>query len=449
MSYTVSFYNFSKRRNSTATPPGSGTDISVLLKENTSLYNPVFELSGGNYPNYTYASWQGLYYYVTDIVSTGNDLYEISCELDAMGSAAGDILGLSAFVVRSSSSYDVLVPDSEICRKADIIDMETGATSLSDYFDGTGCFVMRTVGGTSSDGINTYIHSYASLAQTLGFIWSNDVLDAAWDTVIKAVFNPFQYVISLKYTPLAYSFLTTPGTVSSETAYYGWWKDPNYTYPSPSYTSKHILAFTIDKPVRYYNDWRDFDSRFTRAYIILPGGELHVIPSAWLSQTLKLDFYFDVINGEGAYRLWADGYILASFTAKLFFDYQIGQVDTTLPALSAGSIGMVAAASTGNLFATSILSAGTVSDAIQPNPSVNGVSVGTAGYGANQNVRIVAEYYDSTDYPVDKGRMLCDNVTLSTLSGYCQCSNASVDTDLPAQYKDEINGYLNSGFFIE
>ena len=445
---TVYFYNFSKRRNSTKIPSGSGTSHTVRLKDNTSLYRPVFELSGGNYPSYTYASWQGLYFYVTDIVSTGNNLYEVECELDPMGSARSDIVALNAYVIRSASAYDVLVPDPEICRKANIIDMETGATSLSDYFDGTGCYIMRTVGGTSSTGINTYIHSKASLAQTLGFIWSNDVLDAAWDTVIKAVFNPFQYIISLKYSPLSYNFLKNAGS-TSQTAYYGWWADSHYTYPSPSYNHLHISAFTIDKPVRYYNDWRDYDSRFTRAYIILPGGELHVIPSAWLSQSLKLDFYFDIINGDGAYRLWADGYILASFNAKLLFDYQIGQVDSTLPAVSAGSVGMVAAAATGNLVATSIMAAGAVSDSVQPNPSINGTSVGTAGYGANKNVRIVAEYYNATDYPTNIGRMLNDNRSLSTLSGYCQCSNASVNTELPAQYKDEINGYLNSGFFIE
>lgn len=444
---TVTFYTFSKKRNSTKIPSGSGTDIDVNLKEDTSLYHPTFHLTG-NFPAFTYAKWQGIYYYVNDIISVGNGRYEIECDLDPMATERNNILSTTAFVVRSASAYDNLVPDPEICRKADVIDMETGSTSLSSYFDGTGCYVMRTVGGTSSSGINTYIHSKASLAQTLGFIWSNDVLDAAWDTVIKAVFNPFQYIVSLKYTPLSYSFLTTAGTVSSQTAYYGWWPD-NYSYPSPSYTHQHIPAFAIDKPVRYYNDWRDYDSRFTRAYIILPGGELHVIPSAWLSQSLKLDFYFDIINGEGAYRLWSDGYILASFNAKLLFDFQIGQVDSTLPAVSSGSVGMIAAASTGNLLATSIMAAGAVSDSVQPNPSINGTSVGVAGYGANKNVRIVAEYYDSTDYPVNMGRMLNDNRTLSTLSGYCQCANASVSSDLPAMYKEEINSMVNSGFYIE
>lgn len=446
MSYSVSFYNFSKRRNSTSTPSGSGNQIDVLLKENTSLYNPVFELSGSNYPSFTYASWQGLYYYVTDIVSTGNNLYEVNCELDAMGSAAGDILSLTTYVERSSSDYNILVPDMEIVKQDNVVDMETGATDLSTYFDGTGCYVMRTVGGTSTDGINTYIHSQSSLENTLGFLWSNDIWDAIWDTAIKTIFNPFQYVVSLKFTPISYTTMTTGAT--NKTAYYGWWAD-NYSYPSPNYTSRHITSMSLNKPARYYNDWRDYDSRFTRAYIILPGGELHVIPSSWLSLNLKLDFYFDVVNGEGAFRLWNDGYILSSFSCKLLFDVQIGQVNSTPIGVTAGATGVATGYMMDSKIAAGMSAIGLISDAMQPNPSVNGTSVGCAGFSANKNCRIVAEYYGSTNYPVDHGRALCDNRTLSSLSGFCKCTNASVDTDLPAQYKDEINGYLNSGFFIE
>ena len=442
---TVTFYNFSKKKNSTAQPSG-GTDITtVRLKDDTSIYNPVFKLSG-SLPGYTYAKWGSRYYYVTDIRQVTNGMYEIECELDPLATAKSDIQGTTAFVERSASDYDILVPDSEIGRKADIIDIETGTTMLNTYFDGTGSYVMRTVGGTSSTGMNVYIHSDASLAQTLGFLWSNDVFDAAWDTVIKSIFNPFQYVVSVKYTPVSYTTMTAGAT--NKTAYYGWWADPNYTYPSPGYNTRHVTAMSLNKPSRHFNDWRDFDSRFTRAYIILPGGELHVIPSAWLSLSLSLDFYFDIINGEGAFRLWSGGYILASFSTKLLFDMQIGQVNSTLPAVTSGAIGAASAAS-GNILATAISAGGLISDAIQPNPSINGTSVGCAGYSANKNCRIVAEYYDSTGYPANKGRMLCANRTLSALSGFTKCSGAHVDTNLPDQYKDQIDNIINSGIFLE
>ena len=40
-------------------------------------------------------------------------------------------------------------------------------------------------------------------------------------------------------------------------------------------------------------------------------------------------------------------------------------------------------------------------------------------------------------------------MSLSTLTGYCQCANAHVEADLPAPILNEIDAYLNSGFFIE
>jgi hypothetical protein len=40
-------------------------------------------------------------------------------------------------------------------------------------------------------------------------------------------------------------------------------------------------------------------------------------------------------------------------------------------------------------------------------------------------------------------------LTLSSCSGYCQCANAHVETDLPAPITDAVDSFLNSGFFIE
>lgn len=50
-----------------------------------------------------------------------------------------------------------------------------------------------------------------------------------------------------------------------------------------------------------------------------------------------------------------------------------------------------------------------------------------------------------------KGRPLCDNRTLSTLSGFCQCSDVTVDM-IPYSTETErkmIASYLVGGFFIE
>ena len=451
MSYTVNFYNFSKRRNSTATPSGSGTEISVLLKENTSLYNPVFELSGGDYPSFTYASWQGLYYYVTDIVSTGNNLYEVNCELDAMGSAAGDILSTTAFVNRSSSSYDLYMPDNELSNKAKIVDHGHTVSSLTGIFDSTGCYIMRVIG---KEGIDTFILTQSDLHDILDFMFDDgNFPDVLGDLVIKSVFNPFQYVVSLQYTPLSYTWVSD-GAYNS-TFHFGWWPVNTDTYKKTTRTGIHVLGQTVTLPSAYFGDFRDYDTRFTRCNLILPGGIETEMPSSWLSlASLKLEIVFDILTGKAQYLITDSGSnVMSTFSAQLGFDVQIGQ-----QAVSAGGVisnAVAAGVGFGMGNALGVLSgigglSGAVSTITQPNPSIVG-SQQTALFAQVQSeVEIEYTRYESGQYAAASiGRMLNQQVTLSTLSGFCKCSAASVDTDLPAQYKDEINGYLNSGFFIE
>ena len=48
------------------------------------------------------------------------------------------------------------------------------------------------------------------------------------------------------------------------------------------------------------------------------------------------------------------------------------------------------------------------------------------------------------------GRPLCEIKVLNTLSGYCLCSNASIELDTATGLeKEETESYLNGGFYIE
>ena len=90
---TVTFYpGFKKRRNSTKQADGSGGSASfpVRLKENTSMMRPVFMISTVNW-NWNYASWDGRFYYVIDIVSQANEYFEVHCELDVLATFKTDI----------------------------------------------------------------------------------------------------------------------------------------------------------------------------------------------------------------------------------------------------------------------------------------------------------------------------------------------------------------------
>ena len=70
----ITLYRFSKPNNSTKQPSG-GTSISCVLKENTSILNPVFILKNNDF-DYNYCKWNNRYYFINDIVSLANNYSE-------------------------------------------------------------------------------------------------------------------------------------------------------------------------------------------------------------------------------------------------------------------------------------------------------------------------------------------------------------------------------------
>lgn len=451
MSYTVTFYNFSKRKNSTTVPSGSGTDVDVLLKDNTSLYQPVFELSGSNFPNYTYASFQSKYYYVTDIVSTAHNLYEIHCELDPMGTARSSIDGMTAYVNRSSVNYDIWLPDPELSSKPKLVSHTQAVTSCS-MLDGTGCYILRVVGGDGQDsgGIKTFILQEQEVNWVLDFMFSDGtVFDAAWDTVMKTVFNPFQYVVSLMYTPVGYTDMSY--LLSNDYVKFGWWSTSNQ-YKKFTGTGRTWLAFNINSPAAYFGDYRDYDPRHTKVSMILPGGTCIELPSVYLSHgQLKMEIVMDVVTGAAQYVLKDTTGTLATFDGQLAFPIQIGQQAVDSNAIVGGVASVAGSYITSN--PVGLLGAsGAVQAIIQPNPSINGSTESVAMINRNNQITISANRYETGVYsPSTIGRMVNANVTfdIGTNNGYYKCVNASVSTNLPQEYKDIINNTMDSGFFLE
>ena len=112
----VTFYNFSKRRNSTKTPTSTGTVVTCQLKEPCSLKNPRLLLSGNLFTTYDYAYIGdfGRYYFVSDVVSVGNGLTEITLEDDVLASHKTAIGSTVARIAFSSTGYEAYIPDPRI-----------------------------------------------------------------------------------------------------------------------------------------------------------------------------------------------------------------------------------------------------------------------------------------------------------------------------------------------
>lgn len=88
----------------------------VLLKDNVSILKPVFKVrdvrSIITY-NYLYCSELQRYYFIDDIVSVHNDLWEISCHVDVLETYKNGILGQTAVIKRQQNKYNLYLNDPD------------------------------------------------------------------------------------------------------------------------------------------------------------------------------------------------------------------------------------------------------------------------------------------------------------------------------------------------
>lgn len=238
----VIFYNFNKKINSTAqpVPPMPADTVSetyqCVLKDGTSLLSPTIELRGASFddaPSFNYCYIEALnkrYYYVTNIYwAMGTWLFDLSC--DVLATYKASILASSQYVLRASEDYDDDILDAFYTDKipsggtysyseyAGItklginypygVEFETsgGTTGYStDYFNKTalnlGTYVVGIVAGGStgvtyysflSTPFNDFVNKVASLQP------SN--MASVDRGIANAIYNPFQYVVSVKWYP--------------------------------------------------------------------------------------------------------------------------------------------------------------------------------------------------------------------------------------------------------
>lgn len=89
--------------------------VSGVLKDSTSIIDPTLIISGdiGNYVtcNYCTIADFGRSYYVKDIRSLRNNIFEISCHVDALSSFATQIKACTGIVQRQENDWNLYLND--------------------------------------------------------------------------------------------------------------------------------------------------------------------------------------------------------------------------------------------------------------------------------------------------------------------------------------------------
>ena len=90
--------------------------MSGTLREATSITNPTFLIENPNIlgVNYLYCTEFDRYYFVGDIVSVRNNLWEIACHVDVLSSFKEDLRKLNAVIGRQEFLYNLYLEDDSL-----------------------------------------------------------------------------------------------------------------------------------------------------------------------------------------------------------------------------------------------------------------------------------------------------------------------------------------------
>lgn len=455
---TLKVWSFSKKRNSTAQPTAAGRTYNVALKENTSIEKPVFILGTGIDAEINFCQAFGNYYFIDDIVMLSADQCELHCSLDVLATHKTAIGAYNCHIDRASSTHNSWLIDDAMSAEQNIVKEYVATTELFPY-DATGCYIVRTVSPNSSPtGIVSWVMSESDLSYLLDFITTDsNFSDVLTDTVVKTFFNPFQYILDIKWFPIDKNDIAG----KDRTLRLGWWDVDNHTFKKLT-SALYYDNVNVNIPNNYYSgDFRAYTQSYTRLIadicnlgvieldpMLLKGGTINCrVCIDWITGEMRLTFGHR--GSQGGVTVNTDAF--TSYSGMLGVSVNVGQMAGMSGQVLAASsnMGVLEAAASGFVGAVGDIISG-IKNAIAPTTSVIGSSGNKASIISNPRLLLYIRNYGCGEFAnVVYGRPLRSNRIINTLQGYIKCMNASISLPAPATEIDEVNRLLNSGFYYE
>lgn len=457
----VYFYsNFSKKRNSTKQPAGTGTLHDCRMKNDCSISNPVFLINDIDL-SYNYCRFNDRYYFITDIVLSTNKIYEVSCSIDVLATYKTAIGNYNAFVERSASSFDGLVTDNLITQSNNISHMDIQTINMPVA---QGDVYMVPVFGRN--GVLVYV--FPSLTDASVFFNTGQMITIDGDSLTRedwllalknagwvfAGSDVTSYMGDISFTPYLPPVVNPYITTNQISFGFTTFESPSSLYNTLN-PNNYYYTFTqpLTDPSNIYNDFRAYDPRYSQYKIYLPGcGVYDISPADAGKKDLYIRVMMDFLNGTVCYKIYHNnGSDVAMFEGKFA---------SGVPALGAkmdifGILQDTASAASSLISENYGSLASSLVGASQKvlQPQVNARS-GGSGNGAvlkyYPHILYGLTNYASKDIPtVVAGRPCYRNAYIRTLSGFVKCGNASVDIQGFESEKNEVNSLLNSGFYYE
>lgn len=461
------FYTISKRNNSTLVPSGTGVTLNIELKNSESLLHPRFRLSLSSRPAWNYVQYEGRYYFIRDIVSVRNNLWDLFCDVDVLATYKANIQATTAFVLYDAAGNTEIVDDRLPTKTTAIYSQNS--TPLSANASAAGSYLCCATGeaashifkipnvswlsniiGDPDDGLAAYLsNEFPSIEG-----WSSDWLEGlvyylkqAGKNLIGSGSNVFNNIRSILWVPW--------NVQTSQTASFDLGIFHSGAVASIVTTLFEQSTVSIDIPWQF-SDWRR-NEPYTFIYLYIPFvGVIHIPSSQVIGQsTINIQIAFNQQNGEIAFRVYSGSVQIGAYGANTAVSIPFGASQVTpaqkITALAGTAGGVAAAVSAGNVMGVAAAAASLA--AVRPiGASVGGIG-GGAGGGLDLNLRCFTICHDTIVTPNSIANTLgtptMAQQSLANKSGYVKTLYASVSGSMTSEERQLINSMLDGGIYIE
>ena len=491
MSYTVTFWAFAKKPNSTKQPTATGDTFTCDLMDNSGIVTPTIKLHTAftDPSNYTYAYLTSFsrYYFISNW-RYDRGLWWADLTVDVLASFKTEIGSQTMYVLRSASQSDGRILDTKYPAKVgSSFTVEQNNLNPFAVSFSSGYFIVGIINNDSAaiGMVSYYVFTNQQFrdfaAYILGDVSYLQSPAEVSDELLKCLVNPTQYIVSCTWVP----FIPPQGAAVQNISI-GWWTINNMPVTRLSGYTRAGGSVTISVPKHpdaatrgaYLNQ-----EPYASYYLDFPPFGSISLPANALIDTSLLDLQWDVDCITGAGRLDIRGgptghigtitivqgqvgvpVMLAQNAPNLggatqsvvsgWGDKAAGWVQTGVDWIKSkipegefteqlsGWPGKIRASAANH---TNIVSAAAAT--LMPLQTVGGNGGYMAGY---YPIRMIGTF--ATLVPENNsewGRPLCQSKQLNTLSGYILCAETDFEISCTSGEKNQIGEFLTGGFFYE
>lgn len=471
----IYFGTVAKRKNSTLQPSLS-ISYDCILKDATSVDNPTFIIQDPSFDiNINMAKWDNRYYFIEDIISFRNNIWEVSCKLDVLATYKSEILSTTAFIIYDSTA-NTEIPDNRLPIKTTKV-VQT-ATAACPFVPDGGCYILSLTGSEGTTGVYKVTESQlGALIDDLQHVTDNifdfnnitpptrpssqdlwdwlgyigDYLKYMFDCAVRPISQIFgsgnipENIRECRFLPFNIGVTGTPIPI-----YLG-------TFVTQQSLGK-LVTETVVRSTTVNIPWQATDYRrrspYTEIYLYLPYIGMTRLSSENLigQSSITVDYCIAIRDGSLICTISSGGEILGQYSGNVSASVPVGVSNISLGRTAQSIIGVAASVATDSL-ATFGMASIQYANSVTPNYSSLGGLDGIAAIGTNQNITCYTVFHDTIAAPNQNlsviGSPTMYSKSLGSLTGYCQCSDAHVTAPADGHILDEIDSYLNSGFYIE